>query len=118
MLSSRSSGPHSSIDCIAPTNSPDYRPHPAVNKESVALCGPSRVLFIHVTGSKNTRTSYLMARLKDDEEKGMKDKTANGRGRASERRGRGERATARMRGIISRDNELFDSLPRSKRKIN
>lgn len=50
--------------------------------------------------------------------KGMKDKTASGRGSEQVRGGGGERATARMRGIISRDNELFDSLPRSKRKIN
>lgn len=88
MLSSRSSGPHSSIDRIAPTNSPDYRPHPAVNKESVALCGASRVLFIHVTGSKNTRTSYLTGETERRRRKGMKDKTASGRGRASEGRER------------------------------
>lgn len=54
--------------------------------------------------------------------KGMKDKTATGRGRAGEggggREERRKRATARMRGVISRDNELFDSLPGSKRKIN
>lgn len=68
----------------------DYRPHPAVNKESVALCGASCILFIHVTGSKNTRTSYLTARLKDDEERGWRIRRRTSRGRASEERERWE----------------------------
>lgn len=44
--------------------------------------------------------------------KGMKDKTVCVRlGQGGRGRGGRKRATARMQGVISRDNELFDSLP-------